>query len=101
MAQLIYTAGALADLDRLADFLIEAEPVVAIETAELIIEAIQVLANHPLVGRAAEKDCRDLVISRGHTGYVALYSYEQSVDAVLILSIRHLHEAGFSEETMT
>ena len=98
MAQLTYTAGALRDLDRLADFLIEAEPKTAVQTAELIAEAIEVLANHPLVGRRAEKSYRELVISRGHSGYVALYSYELLEDTVLILAIRHQREAGYSDE---
>jgi len=38
---------------------------------------------------------RELIISRGHSGYVALYSYEEEEDAVLILSVRHQREAGY------
>jgi plasmid stabilization system protein ParE len=38
---------------------------------------------------------RELVISRGRTGYVALYSFEEDRDAVLILAIRHQREAGY------
>jgi plasmid stabilization system protein ParE len=38
---------------------------------------------------------RELVISRGRTGYVALYSLEEGQDAVLILTIRHQREAGY------
>jgi hypothetical protein len=37
------------------------------------------------------------VISRGRTGYVALYSFEPGQDTVLILAIRHQREAGFRE----
>jgi plasmid stabilization system protein ParE len=66
-----------------------------------IAEAIDVLANHPLIGRPAEKGLRELVISRGHSGYVALYSYEPLEDAVLILAFRHQREAGYSDETST
>ena len=95
MAQLNYTAGALADLGRLADFLIEADPVAAIQAAELIIEAIEILANHPFVGRRVEQDFRELVISHGQSGYVALYSYESRDDTVLILAIRHQRETGY------
>ena len=95
MAQLSYTAGALDDLGRLADFLIEADPVAAIHAAEFIIEAVEVLANHPLIGRRVEHGFRELVISRGDSGYVALYSYESPHDAVLILAIRHQRETGY------
>jgi plasmid stabilization system protein ParE len=98
LAQLIYATAALADLERLVDFLIDAEPVVAVGTIDLISEAIDVLANHPLIGRPAEKGLRELVISRGHSGYVALYSYEQLEDTVLVLALRHQREAGYSDE---
>jgi plasmid stabilization system protein ParE len=65
---------------------------------ELIVEAVEVLANHPLVGRKAEKGYRELVISRGHSGYIALYSCERQHDTVLILAIRHQREAGYPDE---
>lgn len=96
MARLIYAARALADLDRLTDFLLQAEPVAAPETVSLIAEAVQILENHFLIGRPAENGLRELVISRGRSGYVALYSYEVAQDTVLILSVRHQREAGYA-----
>ncbi|HSS05719.1 MAG TPA: type II toxin-antitoxin system RelE/ParE family toxin, partial [Rhodanobacteraceae bacterium] len=42
---------------------------------------------------------RELVISRGHSGYIALYSYEQLEDTVLVLAIRHQREAGYADDT--
>jgi addiction module RelE/StbE family toxin len=98
LARVIYTARALADLTRLTDFLIESEPAAAPETVELIIEAVQVLENHPLIGRLAEQDLRELVISRGKSGYLALYSYEAAQDVVLVLAVRHQLEAGYVSE---
>lgn len=95
MARLIYTERALTDLDRLTDFLLQTEPAAAAETIALITEAVQILENHPLIGRTAESELRELVVSRGRSGYLALYSYEQNEDAVLILSIRHQREAGY------
>ena len=94
MARLSYSRRALADLERLVDFLLETEPVLAIETVSLLEEAINILKRHPLIGRPAEADLRELIISRGRSGYVALYSYEAAHDAVLILAIRHQREAG-------
>ncbi|HND26926.1 MAG TPA: type II toxin-antitoxin system RelE/ParE family toxin, partial [Pseudomonadales bacterium] len=91
---MIYTARALADLDRLTDFLVEADPESAVQTVGLITEAMQVLANHPLIGRPAEQALRELVISRGKSGYLALYSHEVEQDIVLVLAIRHQREAG-------
>lgn len=95
MARKIYAARALADLERLTEFLLETEPVAASETASLIITAVETLANHPLMGRVYSANIHELVISRGHTGYVALYRFIPSRDVVAILSIRHQREGGY------
>lgn len=95
MARLAYSGHALADLERLTDFLIETDLVAAVETIGLIEEAVELLIRHPLIGRPIEHGLRELVISRGRTGYIALYSFEEDQDAVLILAIRHQREAGY------
>lgn len=95
MARLIYSLRAFADLDRLTDFLLEADAVAAGETVDLIAEAVAVLERHPLIGRPVDGAIRELIISRGKTGYVALYGHEPEHDAVLILAIRHQREAGY------
>lgn len=99
MARLIYSEVALGDFERLTDFLLETAPQIALETVQLIQEAVDVLRNHPLIGRAAEAGLRELVISRGRTGYVALYSFEPVHDAVLVLAIRHQREVGYADWT--
>lgn len=95
MVSLSYSGRALADLERLTDFLIETDPSAAAETVGLIEEVVELLRRHPLIGRPVEYELRELVISRGRTGYVALYSFEEARDAVLILAIRHQREAGY------
>jgi plasmid stabilization system protein ParE len=95
LAKLIYSAHALADLERLTDFLVASDPLAAAETVGLIEEAVTLLTRHPLLGRPIEHELRELVISRGRTGYVALYSLEENHDVVLILAIRHQREAGY------
>ena len=95
MATLSYSPPAIADISHLTDFLAESDPIAARETFALIDEAISILARHPLIGRPIDDHLRELVISRGKTGYVALYSFEAPEDAVLILAIRHQREAGF------
>lgn len=97
MAKLIYSAQALDDLEYLTAFLAEKDPPAALETIGLIEEAVDVLKRHPLIGRLVESGLRELVISRGHTGYVALYSFEQDHDAALILAIRHQREVGYDD----
>jgi plasmid stabilization system protein ParE len=97
LAGLIYTERALLDLERLTDFLLESEPVAAQETAGLITEAIEVLRNHPHIGRLAGAGLRELVISRGKSGYLALYEFQPLLDAAVVLAIRHQREAGYMQ----
>jgi plasmid stabilization system protein ParE len=98
LARLIYTERALADLERLADFLMETDPAAASHTVDLIEEAVGVLERHPLIGRIADGPLRELFISRGRSGYVALYSFERIHDTVLVLGIRHQREAGYGQD---
>lgn len=95
MATVSYAARALSDLERLADFLVETDPGAAQQTIDLIVSAVDVLRRHPLIGRIAEEGYRELVISRGASGYLALYRYDEGRDEVLVLSIRHQREAGY------
>ena len=60
--------------------------------------AFVVLADHPLLGRAAEDGRRELLLSRGKYGYIAKDRWLPSEDVVLILAVRHQREAGYAEE---
>lgn len=60
-----------------------------------IIEAIQVLAHSPLIGRKAKGGRRELVIGQASRGYVALYRYVSDVDTVFVLAIRSQRESGY------
>jgi plasmid stabilization system protein ParE len=95
LARLIYAAEALGDLERPTDFLLDTDPVAAAATVDLVEEAVGVLRRHPLIGRSAEAGLRELVISRGRSGYLALYSFEPEVDVVFVLAVRHQKEVGY------
>lgn len=97
MVKIVYAQQAVDDFLRLTDFLIESNPTAALATVELIEEAIMLLERHPLIGRLVDDVLRELIISRGKSGYVALYSYEQNSDTILILTIRHQREIGMSD----
>lgn len=97
MAQVIYSERALRDLERLIGFLLDAGVPLAQQAAELITEAIEILVNHPLIGRGVESGLRELIISRGRSTYLALCSYEEDQDIVLVLAIRHSREAGYGD----
>jgi plasmid stabilization system protein ParE len=53
------------------------------------------LAEHPLVGRATNGELRELVISFGRTGYVALYRFFAERSEIRILGIRHQRELDY------
>ena len=53
------------------------------------------LAHHPLIGRIVTAELRELVISYGRTGYVALYRFVPSRREVRILAIRHQRELDY------
>ena len=97
MATLHYTVRALDDLGRLGNFLLEDDPAAARATASLIVDGLEVLEAHPLMGRLATATLRELIISRGRTGYVALYEYDPANDRVIIVATRHQRETGFEE----
>ena len=96
MASVSYAPRALADLERLCDFLAETDPRATSQTIDLILDAAAILERHPLMGRLAEADLRELVISRGKSGYIALYRYDGGRDRVLVLAVRHQREAGYA-----
>ena len=97
MAQVIYSDEAFADFDRLLEFLNETAPELATPTFEVIVSAIVVLEAHPYIGRRVDRAIRELVISHGKTGYVALYRFDSAANVVRILRIRHQREAGIGQ----
>lgn len=95
MTELVYAAHALEDLERLSDFLLGTDPQAAQDTFALIFSALEILVQHPEMGRKVHYGQRELVISRGRTGYLALYRYLPHVDRILVLALRHQRESGY------
>ena len=98
MAQVVYSENALANLERAFDFLAEHDPQAAAGAASAICEAVDTLSNHPLIGRTVAGELRELVISYGKTGYMALYHFLPVQDQVRILAIRHQRELDYPIE---
>lgn len=95
MATVVYSARALIHLARAFEFLASENPDTAIAAARAIRSAVESLAEHPLLGRRVHGDIRELVISIGQTGYIALYRFVVPQDEVRVLAIRHQREIGF------
>lgn len=95
MATVVYGANAIANLERLFEFLAQHDPDGAIAATQAIRNAIDLLAEHPLIGRRVQGNLRELVISFGKTGYVALYRFVPALEEVRVLAIRHQREMGY------
>jgi plasmid stabilization system protein ParE len=70
-------------------------PELAIASAAAIRSAVENLASHPLIGRRVEGDLRELVISYGATGHVALYRFDIQRHQVRVLAMRRQREIGY------
>jgi plasmid stabilization system protein ParE len=97
MARVEVTTRALADLERLFDILADQDPKLARERMVSVRRALELLADHPFLGREAEDGRRALILSRGKFGYVAKYRWLPAEDVVLILAVRHQLEAGYKD----
>jgi len=95
VARVIYSANALANLERAFAALDELAPEAAIAAADAIRTAVDMLEFHPLIGRVVTGDLRELVISFGRTGYLALYRFVPARSEVRILAIRHQRELDY------
>ena len=95
MNEVFYTEQALTDLERLSDFLRGSDPAAAQATVGIIFEALDILGHSPEIGRKIRGGNRELVISRGSSGYLALYRFLPSLQRVLVLAVRHQRESGY------
>ena len=95
MAQVVYSARSLIHIERAFQLLREKNPAAARAVVAAIQSSVDNLMAHPLIGHRIQGDLRELVISYGQTGYVALYRFVVLHDGVRILAIRHQRELGF------
>jgi plasmid stabilization system protein ParE len=85
------------DLKRLYSFLVEQDIYAAKHALEGINKAIELLKTFPFTCRKAKADSpflRELVITFGANGYVALFEIEEN-NIVTILAVRHQREDDF------
>jgi plasmid stabilization system protein ParE len=102
MSSVIFAPGALRDLDRLRGFLRPKNPAASKRAAETIIQYIQILGQHPQIGRPRddmEPEYRELVINFGQYGYVVLYRFEE--EKVVVVAIRHQLKSGYAPSGST
>ena len=92
-----FTPAAARDLQRLFDFLAERDMQSARRARTAIAKGIEFLRTFPFSCRKASLEqplLRELIISFGSNGYVALFEIEDS-QTVTVLAIRHQREEDF------
>jgi toxin ParE1/3/4 len=97
VAQVVLSAQLQGDFDRIFDYLFEHVPETALERLEAIIAALDVLEASPLIGRPVESGKRELEISIGPDGYLALYRFIPELDTVFVLGVRRQRELGLGK----
>ena len=92
-----FTPAAAKDLQRLFDFLAEQDVKAAKQARSAIAKGVEFLRSFPFSCRKASLEhplLRELIISFGANGYVALFEIEDN-QTVTVLAIRHQHEEDF------
>lgn len=89
----------LNDFDRFFEQIAQFDAGSAPQRIGEILEAIQILAHSPLIGRPVKDGKRELIIGRATRGYVALYRYVPAIDTVFLLAVRAQREAGYKPES--
>lgn len=97
MAQITFSRRAVEDFERVFEFYAENDPDLARAQVQAIRDAISMLGDHPLIGRLVKHGLRELVVSRGKTGFIALYRFSPHPDVVIVLRVRHQRELGYPQ----
>ena len=96
MARVVLSVQAFADLERLEAFLDDTGDPLAAGLLDYVFDALHVLTHQPGIGRPVGGGLRELIISRGRSGYLARYHLDHGSQTVRVLRIRHQREAGYA-----
>lgn len=96
MVKIEYSQDAQEDIVRLALFLLKVSPTSSNDLFDVIDDGIMILSRHPNVGRlVTESGLRELVISHGKSGYIALYKFDELTESIMVVAIKHQREDEF------
>ncbi|HEY1212574.1 MAG TPA: type II toxin-antitoxin system RelE/ParE family toxin [Bryobacteraceae bacterium] len=101
MARIVLAPEIHEDFDRIFEFLFEHTPERAAECIDDIVSALDILQSSPMIGRPVDNSpgMRELVISNGAHGYLALYRFLPEFDAVFVVAIRSQRELRYRRES--
>ncbi|MSQ74002.1 MAG: type II toxin-antitoxin system RelE/ParE family toxin [Betaproteobacteria bacterium] len=87
-------------MERILELNLQRDPATALEHLDKIRSAVLILRQHPEIGRATGlgSRLRELVISHGNSGYIALYEYSPADELIRAVALRHQREAGYRND---
>ncbi len=86
--RVLWLKRAEADLNEAFDYLLERSPQAALRLYETIRQRVELLADHPHLGRAGRVEgTRELVVAG--TPYIVAYTVDSRIDAVIVLRVLH------------
>ena len=94
---IVFDSEALDNLDSIFELNAKRGPYTALDHVEVVRSAVSMLDMHPEIGHLVGRGSalRELVISHGKTGYLALYEYSQAEHLVRVVAVRHQRKAGY------
>jgi plasmid stabilization system protein ParE len=98
MPHISYSKNASFDLIRIFNFLNKKDPATAKRALKEILDALNPLGKMPKIGRTTQENLREFVIDFGNSGYIALYQFDELLDEVVVLAIRHQLENDYDKK---
>jgi plasmid stabilization system protein ParE len=95
MPQVRLSGRARLDLVRLHKFLAERDTAVASRAIDEIQASLIPLTRMPKIGRLADDGLRELIIDFGSSGYLVLYDFDETIDEIVVLAVRHQKEIDY------
>jgi plasmid stabilization system protein ParE len=85
----------LEDFDRFIEHMEKFDVADVASRLDEIIQAIDILAHSPSIGRPVKDGTRELVMGRGPRAYIALYRYLPNIGAAFVLALSNQRESSY------
>ncbi len=97
---IVFAPEVLEDLERILEFNLQRDSATALGHLDQIRSAVLILEQHPKIGRLIGRGSRlrELVISHGSSGYIALYEYSLADELIRVVAVRHQRQAGYRSD---
>ena len=98
MGKIVFSRPSLSKLGAIRRFYSSYDPTTADRAVDTMEATLTKLILNPEIGRPFEGSFfrRELVISFGNNGFIALYDIEKAANRIVVVALRHQRESDFS-----